>query len=115
LRVCLFRVHGLLRIWCVAKVLNGLCDIFSRMSVFFLRFAQGLVCGQGLERNFRLIELCCHSHTVLHRHLKLVDILLVEIVLRQCFNCHAKWGISLLGLEIFEELQTFLNLQATSH
>jgi hypothetical protein len=72
------------------------------------------VCGQGLEHNFRLIELCCHSHTVLHQHLKLVDILLEAIMLCQYFSCHAKWGISSLGLEIFEELQTFLNLQATS-
>jgi serine/threonine protein kinase len=104
LRVCL------LRVWCVAKVLNGSCDIFLRMSVCFMRFAQGLVCGQGLERNFILIELCCHSHTVLHRHLKPVDILLEEIVLCQCFGRHAKLGISPSGLEIFEELQTFLNL-----
>jgi hypothetical protein len=51
---------------------------------------------------------------VLHRHLKPMDIMLEEIVLRQCFGRHMKWGISPSGLEIFEELQTFLNLQATS-
>jgi hypothetical protein len=37
-----------------------------------------------------------------------------EILLRQCTGHHAKWGISPSRLEIFEELQTFLNLQATS-
>jgi hypothetical protein len=56
LYVCLFRVHGLIRVWCVVKVLNGSCDIFSHMPVYFLRFAQGLVCGQGLERNSYLLN-----------------------------------------------------------
>jgi hypothetical protein len=46
--------------------------------------------------------------------LKPVDILLEEIVLCQCFDRHAKWGISPSGLEIFEKLLMFLNLQATS-
>jgi hypothetical protein len=43
-----------------------------------------------------------------------VDILLEEIVLHQYFGRHGKWDSFPLGLQILEEQQTFLNLQATS-
>jgi hypothetical protein len=33
--VCLFRIHSLLRVWCIAKVLNWSCDIFHACSYVF--------------------------------------------------------------------------------
>jgi serine/threonine protein kinase len=63
-------------VWYMAMVLNAVSDIFSRMFICFLPFVYDLVCGKGLKCDLRLIELCCYSHKVLHRDLKLEDLMI---------------------------------------